>query len=564
MGSSAQREANISSKRSAREKALASAFVYDAETHAQFLKATATEIVERIGAREWTASQVLEAYIARVVVAQGKTNCVTEVLFEDARKQANELDKEFESTGKLRGPLHGIPMSFKDQYEITGYDATIGFTHWANKPCTKNAFVVAQCRKAGAVIIVKTNVPQTMFAFECSNALWGRTTNPWGDKFTCGGSSGGEAALLAMDGSALGVGSDIGGSLRIPTSYCGIYALKPSADRVSGNGARGCNPGYEAIRVAYGPMGRSVKDCELFCRTIFGEQDPSHQNIPIPYRPAELPSKLKFGYYFSDQMVRSSPANVRAIQKTVDALRLQGHECIEFLPSLSKEAMNTFVGLATADGYKKMLSTLESDPKESSLFLSTLGPKLPGFVRSLIGWIAQTFLGDSVFSELFSEARSKSVTEFIEFADRRNRVNQAWYREVWDQYDFDGIIAPVQALPTIPHGACAVLSPLAASTILYNVIDSPVGIIPVTRVDATTDKVSSDFVPGATGGSTIFEKRMYVGPEAVYDPKAMEGIPVGVQIVGRKWDDEKVLAMMRVVDDALGPRGFGPGSWKQD
>jgi hypothetical protein len=117
--------------------------------------------------------------------------------------------------------------------------------------------------------------------------------------------------------------------------------------------------------------------------------------------------------------------------------------------------------------------------------------------------------------------------------------------------------------PHAPRSACAVLSPLAASTVLYNVVDSPVGILPVTRVDPATDALPAGFVPGATGGSTIFEKRMYVGPEAVYDPKAMEGIPVGVQIVGRKWEDEKVLGMMQVVDEALGPRGFGPGSWKQ-
>lgn len=111
---------------------------------------------------------------------------------------------------------------------------------------------------------------------------------------------------------------------------------------------------------------------------------------------------------------------------------------------------------------------------------------------------------------------------------------------------------------------CAMLSPLAASTILYNVIDSPVGIVPVTRVDPKQDKLPADFVPGATGTSTILEKRMYAGPTPVYDPVAMAGIPVGVQIVGKKWEDEKVLEMMKVVDEALGTtRGFGPGSWKE-
>ena len=98
-----------------------------------------------------------------------------------------------------------------------------------------------QLLAAGAVLYVKTNIPQTMFTFECSNPVWGRTTNPYNDKYTCGGSSGGEGALLAMNGSALGIGSDIGGSLRIPAAYCGIFSLKPASGRVSYGGARGKN-----------------------------------------------------------------------------------------------------------------------------------------------------------------------------------------------------------------------------------------------------------------------------------------------------------------------------------
>lgn len=95
----------------------------------------------------------------------------------------------------------------------------------------------------GAIPIVKTNVPQTLFAFECNNPVWGRSTNPYNSKYTCGGSTGGEGALLAMDGSAIGIGSDIGGSLRIPAAYCGIYALKTTSGRLSRGGAQ-CRCGY--------------------------------------------------------------------------------------------------------------------------------------------------------------------------------------------------------------------------------------------------------------------------------------------------------------------------------
>ncbi|EGO24971.1 hypothetical protein SERLADRAFT_370184 [Serpula lacrymans var. lacrymans S7.9] len=550
----------ITSKRALREKALSSASPYVSEQHDLYLNANATDIVDRIAKGEWTASKVLEAYIARAAVAQAATNCLTEVLFEEARKEAWAIDKEFATTGLLRGPLHGVPVSFKDQYSITGYDSTIGFTQWANKPREKDAFV--RLLLPGAIIIVKTNVPQTMFAFECCNPLWGCTTNPWNNNYTCGGSSGGEAALLALGGSALGIGSDIGGSLRIPASYCGIYSFKPVYERVSGYGCVGPNPGYEAVRTSFGPMARSVQDCELFCRTIFGQQDPSNQTAPLPYREVLLPTKLRFGYYTYDGVVRASPANKRAVLETVDALRKQGHECIEFRTSLPLEVMKVFVGLATADGYERILSHLGPDPKESSMFLSTIGPKLPGFVRNFVSWAAETFLNDSMFASVLRLARKKTVGEYIELADKRNKLIAAWNNEIWEEYNFDGIIAPVQALPTLPHGGCAYLSPIACATILYNIVDSPVGTIPVTRVDPAKDGLTEEWTPGAGGGSPILESRMYKGTEAIYNPGAMKGIPVGVQIVGKRWEDEKVIAMMHVVDAALGPRDFGPGSWR--
>ncbi|KAG1866160.1 amidase signature domain-containing protein [Suillus subluteus] len=549
MRSAEQRNGIITSKRNARDKALGFAGPYLVNDHDVYTKATASEIVQKIAKGEWTSSEVLEAYIARSAMAQAEVN----FLYEDARKRAKELDAEFASTKTLRGPLHGVPFSVKDNYRMEGYDATVGFTAWANNPGKKDACLVAQLRAAGAIIFVKTNVPQTMFAFECSNPLWGRTRNPWNNKYTCGGSSGGEGALLAMDGSAMGVGSDIGGNLRIPASYCGIYSLKPTAERISSIGTQGrssTRPGFEAIRSSHGPLARSVQDCELFCKTIFGQKDSSHQNIPMPYQAVELSSKLRFGYYLSDGMIETSPVCKRAVLETVSALRKQGHECIEFTSPLNTSAMEVFMGLASSDGYKKML-----------LFLVTLGPRLPFFVRNLICWITKTVLGDSLFSRFFSLGRVKTVSEFTDLTDQRNKITAAWYEQVWDKYGFDGIIAPVQSLPVIPHGGSTYLAPVAAATIIYNVVDSPVGTIPVTRVSPDTDQLSTDFVAGASGRSKVLENRMYLGKNPAYDPKAMEGIPVGVQLVGKKWEDEKVLAMMHVVDEALGPRGFGPGSW---
>jgi len=124
----------------------------------------------------------------------------------------------------------------------------------------------------------------------------------------------------------------------------------------------------------------------------------------------------------------------------------------------------------------------------------------------------------------------------------------------------DAVLAPVQAIPALPHGGCDRLSPLACATAMYNVMDSPVGVVPVTRVDPARDELSDAWRAAPGNGSKLVEGDIY-GPKGAYDPRAMEGLPVGVQIVGQPWGEEKVLAVMRVVDAALGPRGFGPGSW---
>ncbi|KAG2353408.1 amidase signature domain-containing protein [Suillus spraguei] len=330
------------------------------------------------------------------------------------------------------------------------------------------------------------------------------------------------------------------GPLRLAVLLPNILALGPLRDDYRGAGERpytivlynvlvllvhkeAVRLGFEAIRSSHGSLAGSVQDCELFCKTIFGQKDSSHQNIPMSYHAVELPSKLRFGYYLSDGMMESSPACKRAVLETVSALRKQGHQCIEFTSPLNASAMEVFLGLTSSDGYKKMLSHLDSDPMEDSLFLVTLGPRLPSFVCKLACWIAKTFLGDSLFPRFFSLAREKSVLEFTDFTDQRNKVAAAWYEQVWDKYGFDGIIAPVQSLPVIPHGGATYLSVLAAATITYNVIDSPVGTIPVTRVNSDTDNLSTDFVVGASGRSKMFETRMYLGKNPVYDPKAMEG-----------------------------------------
>ncbi|VDC00957.1 unnamed protein product [Peniophora sp. CBMAI 1063] len=549
----------VEAKLAARDAALSTAGEFSETEHQAYLNATATEIVSRIGKGEWTATQVLEAYIARAAQAQKLTLCLTEVLFEQARAEAKQLDEDFAQTKKLKGPLHGVPVSLKDMFQVSGVDSTIGYTSWINRPAKSDALLVRLLREAGAVQFVKTNVPQTLLAFECSNPLWGRALNPWSAAHTPGGSSGGEGALLAMDGSALGVGTDIGGSIRIPAHYCGIYALKPGWGRSSTEGTTSPNPGFEAIRAVNGPMGRSVEDLKIVAQVLFGQRNSNYFPAPVPYREISLPKKLRFGYYTSDHFIKASPVCRRAVLETVEALRAQGHECVGFkLPGPGYSALSLFTAITSADGYQGLLRHLGPDPKESAMFLITLGPKLPGFLRCLAAWAISFY--DPIFAHLLTQSRHKTVGEFNDYVALKLEYEREFRKLAWEEQKFDAIIAPVQAIPAVPHHGCDNLSPLAASTVQYNIVDSPVGIVPVTRVDPAKDAVTAEWFTGDDHGSRIWEDALY-GKKAVYDPVKMQGLPVGVQVVGLPWGEEAVLAMMDVVDKALGPRGFGPGSW---
>ncbi|KAN0132779.1 Amidase signature domain containing protein [Lactarius tabidus] len=553
----------ISSKRARRAEALKHAPAFSADEHQKYLNATATQIVENIQEKVWTATGVLEAYLARAAQVQDATNCLTEVLFEEAREEARKLDAEFAKTGELQGPLHGVPISVKDMFNVKGFDSTIGYTRWGNKPAQEDAAAVATLRAAGAIIFTKTNVPQTLLAFESSNPLWGRTLNPYSAAHTAGGSSGGEGALLATDGAALGVGTDVGGSIRIPSGYCGIYGLKPGHGRVSYHGSIGPNPGFEAVHAVAGPMGRSVADLECMARVLFGKNGSGHGYFPapVPYRDVTLPEKLRFGYYLNDGTVKGSPACHRAVLETVEALRKAGHECFEIDSPDSAQALRLFTAITSADGYEKLTQHLGPDKKESALFLVTLGPRLPGFVRAAAGWVINTFIGDAKFASFLALSRKKTVRQYYDFVADKLAFERDARGLLWGgSPGLDAVIAPVQAVPAIPHGGCDRLAPLACATLLYNIIDSPVGVVPVTRVDPARDALSDDWRAAPGNGSKLLEDELY-GPKGAYDVHAMEGLPVGVQIVGEAWGEEKVLAVMHVVDAALGPRGFGPGSW---
>ncbi|KAG9125059.1 hypothetical protein FRC07_009129, partial [Ceratobasidium sp. 392] len=290
---------------------------------------------------------------------------------------------------------------------------------------------------------------------------------------------------------------------------------------------------------------------------------------------------------FADRFIRASPACQRAVQEAVDALAKAGQECIEINPPDMADILKLFVEHTAADGYATMMSHLKSDKQEPALFLVTLGPRLPGKFMHVSNFLVKLFVSDESFTHVFGASRPRTVQEFWAASAARIKANDELQHILWAStapaLGLDAVICPVQAIPGVPHGSTKTLTPMAVSTIAWNVIECPVGVVPVTRVDSVKDEAGMEWlergrtegpVLGGTGDSVrtpsyMLERAVYGegkrmlqpldDPVPVYDSKKMAGLPVGVQIVGRPWEDEKVLHVMEILDRALGERGFGPG-----
>lgn len=259
-------------------------------------ESSASDAVAKMSTGEWTALEVTRAICKRTAVAQQLLNCVTEIYFEQAFARAAELDEYFKTNGKPIGPLHGLPISLKDQFNLEGVDSTIGYVGWMGRKPEEESTLVKLLRRAGAVLYVKTNVPTTLMTGETVNNLFGRTLNPRNRKLTTGGSSGGESALVTFRGSFMGIGTDIGGSIRHPASYTGLYALRPSHGRVSYQQVTNTFLGQEAVQSCAGPLCRSPEDIRLFMKSLVAQKAWEHdpQVIPLPVGEREACSNSHF------------------------------------------------------------------------------------------------------------------------------------------------------------------------------------------------------------------------------------------------------------------------------
>ena len=235
---------------------------------ADVIRMSATQLLNAMNTDKKLSSEyVMRCFVGRAIATHVRLNAVTEQDYIAAVADAAECDAE-RSRGHMRGRLHGLPISIKEHICMAGFDATCGAKARLQQPADKDAVLVSVLKTAGAIPFARTNVPQLLLVPESCNEIYGDTNNPYDQARSSGGSSGGESALIAGLGSPLGVGTDVGGSIRIPATVTGICGLKPSYERLSYAGVqlprKGGRNGQKEIRSIIGPMARTVEDLELF------------------------------------------------------------------------------------------------------------------------------------------------------------------------------------------------------------------------------------------------------------------------------------------------------------
>jgi fatty acid amide hydrolase len=519
----------------------------------------AAELARRIKAGELSSREVVEAHIRRIEETASALNAVVIPLFGRARAEAAAADAT-RARGEALGPLHGVPITIKEQFLVEGSATTFGLRSQIGHRAEADGPLIRRIRSAGAIVLGKTNTSQLLIYIEADNPVYGRTNNPWNPERSCGGSSGGEAAVIAAGGSPLGLGSDLGGSIREPAHFCGIHGLMPTSRRLTNLDTRGgiFTGRQDAIIPQTGPMARKIEDLCL-AMDILATPGGDFNDPSIPAMPWRSPKEVKIedlrvAYYDDDGCFPASPAIRRIVAEGARALRSLGAEIVPWTPPDVTEAMRLYFGLLTAEGsrpHRRALAGTEAAPQLKSM-LTSLG--MPRPVRLLTG-VALKALGQERMSEILKSVGEKSAAELDRLIQARERYCLR-FRKALEADRFDAILCPPAALPALLHGSSSDLNGFDSYARLYNLLGMPAGVVAAGRVRAGEE---SDRIP----------HRDSVDRAAARTEKGSAGLPVGLQVAAPWWREDIVLAVMgalenhfegnsdypRFGDDATNPRG---------
>lgn len=451
---------------------------------------SASDIAETIKQQERTAEEITEAFIERIEKINPKINAYCTYTFELAREQARKADEAIKK-GEKSGPLAGVPISIKDLYPMKGIRTTYGSMIYRNHIPDEDHIIVQRLQDAGAVILGKTNTPEFGFQPVTDNLVFGKTSNPWNLDRTCGGSSGGAGAAAASGLSPLAQGSDGGGSIRIPSSLCGVYGIKPQYGRV---------PSYPTTGIKFasfsqlGPLTRYVEDAALMLDVIKGPHDFDKDSLPdqgVSYVEGikEKPKHLKIGYSLNLSFLKAiDPEVEKSVLDGVDKLDKFGWTIEEAKFRLKNPDMT--YGTLLAPG---IAADLKNDLKKHRNILT------PNVVRIIE-------MGLQVKAVELEKARyqRKKLYEKI--------------TQIFQKYDV--LITPTTAVPAFKHG--------------------------IWYPDRIADRAASPL----TWISFTYPFNMTGHPAAsIPCGWSSDGLPIGMQIVGKRFDELTVLQASKAFEE---------------
>ncbi|NXJ88511.1 FAAH1 hydrolase, partial [Corythaixoides concolor] len=493
------------------------------------------ELTGRLREGSLSPKTVLYTYIEKALEVTQQTNCLRHFIPE-CEEQLQEIQQQRE-----KGLLYGIPVSIKDHIGHKGHLSTCGLVQCLGTPVQEDSVLVKVLKSQGAVPFAMTNVPQSLFNYDCSNPIFGQTLNPFNHQKSPGGSSGGEGALIAGGGSILGIGSDIGGSIRLPSSFCGLCGLKPTAERLSVWCTSLLNMDVcsrpTLVPCALGPMARDVDSLALcmkalLCQEMF-QLDPTVPPIPFDEEVYSSSAPLRVGYYDTDGYFPLPPCMRRAVQETRGALQAAGHQLVPFSPPRIHYVMTElFLKTFFADGGRAWLDVFTGNIIDPSLKPQVNCCKIPRLGKKLLALILKPLL-----KNIATISTCRSVKEMW----NHHHQIQAYRTEFiaqWRELQLDVVLCPVLG-PAFTSGYPGKLLTAISSTMLYNVLNFPAGVVPVSTVTEADEEELKHYRGCCDDPWDRTLKQAVAG--AV-------GLPVAVQCVALPWQEELCLRFMKEVE----------------
>ncbi|KAK2888797.1 hypothetical protein Q8A67_014172 [Cirrhinus molitorella] len=477
---------------------------------------------------------VLYAFMEKALELNKNLNCSTEIIMESVA-QLKDI------SAQKKGLLYGVPISIKDNIGYEGHDTSCGVVSKLDQPALMDSVMVTVLKKQGAIPFIKTNIPQGLLNYDCGNPIYGQTLNPNNLQKTPGGSSGGEAALIGGGGSILGIGTDIGGSIRIPASFCGICGFKPTAKRLSLQGMSSCVRGQKSVLSSTGPMGRDVESLALCMRALLCQDmfsmDPTVPPIPFNQEVYESSEPLRIGYYENDGYHQPSPSMARAFRETKDLLERAGHTLVPFQPLRVYHTLHELaIRGVFSDRGRTFLSHLKAGPIDPCLCSQPTVLGTPGFIKKLISVVLKPFY-PRISASIGGLLGVGSVAELWKLHENIEQYIQEVTAE-WRRLNVDVLLCPMLG-PAYNFLYCGKLNSPLSYTGLYNLLNFPAGVVTVSSV-TEEDEAQLSHYKGAYGD--VWDK------EFVKAVKGGVGLPVSVQCVSLPWQDEMCLRFMREVE----------------